>query len=544
MSKIITLALTLLLCLSSFGMNKASQPAKDWQWSIAVPGEISAETNMLPRAFLWIPPHCQRVRAVVVGMHNMIEEGIFENPIFRRAMDKLEFAVVWVSPIINGSQSWEGMQVQQSFEQMMSGLAKESGYEELKYAPIVPLGHSAQATYPWNFAACNPQRTLAVLSIHGDAPQTNLTGYGRKNMDWNNRSIDGIPGLMVEGEYEWWEDRVQPALNYRMAHPRTPISFLCDAGRGHFDYSDGMINYICLFLQKAARYRLPVKSSKYGPVVLNPVIPQKGWLAERWHPGDVRRNMAAPYHYYKGDAKDAFWYFDKEMAMATENYYASQGNKLPQYIGFVQGGKLLEFDVHDHARTIAKWEPEADGVTFHIRAIYTDTLRRRPSSEHADRLPVISRICGPVEKVNDSTFTVRFYRMGMNNAKRSHDIWLLAMNDGNQTYKSAVQQAVLHFPSKNTEGTIQHIDFPLIPNIKKGIKSISLHAVSDSGMPVYYYVQEGPAEIRGNRLMFTDIPVRAKLPIKVTVVAWQYGCSISPKVQTAEPVVHSFYYGE
>jgi len=60
-------------------------------------------------------------------------------------------------------------------------------------------------------------------------------------------------------------------------------------------------------------------------------------------------------------------------------------------------------------------------------------------------------------------------------------------------------------------------------------------------MPVYYYVQEGPAEIKENKLIFTPIPLRAKYPVKVTVVAWQYGRSTEPKIQTAEPVSQSFY---
>lgn len=75
---------------------------------------------------------------------------------------------------------------QEAFEKMMEDFANVSGYSELKYAPIVPFGHSAMATYPWNFAAWNPDRTLAIISLHGDAPRTNLTGYGRDNMEWGN----------------------------------------------------------------------------------------------------------------------------------------------------------------------------------------------------------------------------------------------------------------------------------------------------------------------------------------------------------------------
>lgn len=71
------------------------------------------------------------------------------------------------------------------------------------------------------------------------------------------------------------------------------------------------------------------------------------------------------------------------------------------------------------------------------------------------------------------------------------------------------------------------------------MESVSLEAVSDCGLPVYYYVKEGPAELQDNRLVFTKIPPRSKFPVKVTVVAWQYG--IAGQVQTAEPVEHSFY---
>jgi hypothetical protein len=41
-------------------------------------------------------------------------------------------------------------------------------------------------------------------------------------------------------------------------------------------------------------------------------------------------------------------------------------------------------------------------------------------------------------------------------------------------------------------------------------------------------------------LKFTPVPPRSRLPIKVTVVAWQWGRSIEPKLKTAEPVQRSF----
>ena len=69
-----------------------------------------------------------------------------------------------------------------------------------------------------------------------------------------------------------------------------------------------------------------------------------------------------------------------------------------------------------------------------------------------------------------------------------------------------------------------------------------LNATSDAGVPVYYYVEEGPAEVtNGNVLAFSPIPPRSKYPVKVTVVAWQYGRTFEPFLQSATPVTQTFY---
>lgn len=252
--------------------------AGEWQWSVTLDGFVSNETNRNPTAFLWIPADCMRVKTILVGQHNMSEETLFDNPLFREKMQKLGIGFVWITPGID--QQWDVSKgTQRIFEKMMADLADVSGYSELKNVPIVPIGHSAMATYPWNFAAWNAERTLAVISLHGDAPRTNLTGYGRENLEWGRtRNINGIPGLMIEGEYEWWEARVNPAQAFRMMYPESCISFLCDAGRGHFDVADETAAYIALFLEKAVSLRLTDEVTKDGKVKLNPINPPKaGW---------------------------------------------------------------------------------------------------------------------------------------------------------------------------------------------------------------------------------------------------------------------------
>lgn len=532
--------LFLLLSLSSLWQSCYSA---EWQWSTQVKSVISSETNDHPRVFLWIPANCKQVRGVVVGQHNMLEEGILEHAKFRKTLTELGFAEVWVTPMINMVFDFNHGAGDQ-FNDMMHILAAESGYKELAFAPVVPIGHSAAASYPWNFAAWNPERTLAVLSIHGDAPLAKHTGSGRPNPDWGKRTIEGVPGLMVEGEYEWWEERVQPALDYKTKYPQAPISFLADAGYGHFDISDEMIDYLCLFLKKASKFRLPATMPLDKPAKLIPINPAKGWLAPRFHPDTKPEAAAAPYGKYTGNVKDAFWYFDKEIALAAEKFHATSRFKKTQYVACVQDGKLLDRN-GQMAGANVQFKPLADGVSFKLSAVLLDSL---PKDKQAAKLSgnakvkvKISRICGPVVKKADDTFAVSFYRMGFNNKKRSNDIWLMAHSLGDKNYKGASLQCGFRIPLPYKDGLDQQITFPAIPNQKARIKSLKLNATSTSGMPVYYYVQEGPAEILGNTLRFTGIPPRSKFPLKVTVVAWQYGRSIEPKVKSAEPVFQTFY---
>ena len=513
---------------------------------------VPLEKGTLTRAFLWIPPGCKQVRAVVVGQNNMIEQGIFAHPVFRDALARLGMAEVWIAPVVDPVFRFdEG--AGEKFDAMMRSLAEESGYSELKFAPVIPIGHSACASYPWNFAAWNPGRTLAILSVHGDAPLTKLTGSGRPNPEWADRQIDGVPGLMVMGEYEWLEDRLAPALAFRKEHPKTPLAMLAEPGRGHFDYSDDLVRFLALFIRKAAEERLPATSPLDAPPVLRPIDPAAGWLVERWRPGQSRKVPAAPFHQYTGDPDEAFWCFDRETAEAVQNYRADQIGRKPQLLGFVQDGEVVP-QVEAHEQVRLRFEPEADGITFHVQTTFltavdggshnlprwTGLLAGTPLGHATGGGPIeVSRIIGPATKTGDDTFVVALDRVSSTGDKRANDVWLLASQPGDAEYKSAVQQALLRL-TPNTQGSAQRMTFPEIGDQKEGVKTVKLNATSDAGVPVHYYVREGPAEMDGDSLRFTEIPPRSRFPVKVTVVAWQFGRGTGVGLKSAASVECSF----
>ena len=387
-----------------------------YQWSVALKGYISTETGKAPNAYLWIPerptPDPSRdggepyeVKFVVLAQQNMTEEALLRSPRFRKKMVELGGALIWVAPWF--SQNWSPTTgCQQTFVEMMVGLAGQSGHPELERVPIVPFGHSAQATFPWNFAAWNPDRTLCIISFHGDAPRTNLCGYGTANVEWGRtRNIDGIPGLMIEGEYEWWEARVLPALAFQMMYPKACISMLCDAGSGHFDLCDATIDYIGLFIQKAWEQR--------GPS-LRRLNPSDGWRFGCPVGSDKEgepitafpKETPAPWAAYTGDPHTAFWYIDEEMARLTAVRYAETDGKEGQAEG------IRKLDLR------------------HLSVGETFVLETGKQYYY---------ISGPVRKLTDTTFEIIPYDCGTDNPKRSHSAWIVAVREGDTIHKRTVQ---------------------------------------------------------------------------------------------------------
>lgn len=424
-----------------------------YQWSVELRGYVSSETGKAPIAYLWVPDGCKKVKAIILSQQNMTEEAIYKSPSFQAKMKKMDVAMVWVAPAFNNN--WDPASGAQGIlEEMMTNLADQSSHPEIAHAPIIPLGHSAQATFPWNFAAWNPDRTLCIISFHGDAPRTNLCGYGAANVEWGRkRNINGIPGLMVEGEYEWWEARVNPALAFRMMYPESCISFLCDTGRGHFDCSGRTADYIAKFIQKALQQRLCDDGT------LRKIDPKDGWLAERFRPDMMGTDGAdkgkmpeqsvglrpkpAPYTQYQGDKHDAFWYFDREMAELTEARYQETAGKQVQYVGFEYQGTLVNYDEKlqgGMALKIAANACKAEGPKrIQLKAVYTEATHTGLTKAHGNKKPYIEVICGPLKKINDTTFEVYPYEAGWDNPRRSFTAWVVAVADADNTYKGAVQ---------------------------------------------------------------------------------------------------------
>lgn len=391
----------LVLTAFCFGMKAESQAQRvTFDYAMGDEGE---------RAYLRLPRGAGEVKAVLYCHQNMTEEVLFRSPSFTTAMDSLGVAMAFVQ---RGSQNWDiSKGCQERFENIMADFAKGTAHPEIATAPVIPFGHSAQATFPWNFAAWNPERTLCVISFHGDAPRTNLCGYGRENLEWGRtRNIDSIPGLMIEGEYEWWEARVRPALAFRMMYPDSRISFLCDAGRGHFDLSEETQRYIARFIAKSLE---------------NP-RPKDGVYYSRWIADGTE----------SADPHDCFWYQDREMADWTRAIYASSRGKKMQYLGARINGEEVKYDPSKHIKMNAR----ISGDEFTVEPFFSAEDRATHTDAHAAARPKVVLISGPAIQTGEYTFRLDPDYFGRDPKRLWSGITVSLEAEGDTEYKQAVQE--------------------------------------------------------------------------------------------------------
>ena len=191
-----------------------------------------------------------------------------------------------------------------------------------------------------------------------------------------------------------------------------------------------------------------------------------------------------------------------------------------------------------------------DGTEFsvkpHFRDTYPETIKDGPvwpkagdPVGHAEVPIQLSVVGGPLEVASDSSFRVRFSALApADNPGRST---FLAFSEGDEDFRYTEKVGMMPRGFVGlVEGAEQVIHFPHLENVSVGSGPVELNATSSSGLPVNYYVSHGPAVIEEGKLRLAEVPERAKFPIEVEVVAWQFGSGKAPKVRTAEPVKRVF----
>jgi len=419
-------------------------------------------------------------------------------------------------------------------QQILDTLAAVSGYKELSTVPILPLGESMSLLLVHDLTSAAPDRCMAGILI--------------KDANVNEDKSPSVPILATKGTGDEWSqqqydvkqhwkvhatENVKVVQEKRKSIPEWPGSLFIEAGSAHFSCTYPMAEYFAKYIKAVAKARLnPNGSDKLLPVDLN-----KGYVAGLPVPNSMPLKPKA-YKDCTPEEKNLPWYFTKELAEAAYDEAANTDWNAKTAVGAFADNNNVPIPFEKSG--ISRFEKpvfESDGLTFKVNPIFLDSLPANfkydggTAISHPNVKPYCGWLCGWVTPLDDYRFQI-----SLNRTYGYLDNSLLLSYPGGNGYRQTTSPVNIKTEPHKT-GIAQHIDFDTIVDMSIKKKSITLQAKASSGLPVKYFVKAGPAIIEGDKLIFTSIPVRSKLPIKVTVVAWQWG---NESVQTAPLVEREF----
>lgn len=491
-----------------------------FQFSVPVTTDKDPST-----ALLWIPADATTVRGIVVAGTTLMERDFVKDPHIRQACAQQSLALLYLKCNLGAV----------NLSKVLDDLATKSGYPQLTNAPLFFVGHSAGGPQAKDAAMKFRDRCFGLIQYRGGGP-------------WDGEPLPaGIPSLTMVGQFdefggtmrsdtgrEQWERMLGPFQAFRAADPARTVSLAIEPGAGHFAWSERNGRLAALFLRKASQ------------AIGQRLDHTTGWLTD----SNLKQPVAppAPVAGFSGDKTTANWHFDREMAEATVAYHAGLTGKRDQFLQWknpywVDAGTRYFF--HD-----IPWVD--DGQTFEVHPVYADAYPTPPPgggprwaaagqpAGHSATPIRVRPVGSPV--VATGPHRLRFQFDSVTGARDGWRVTFLAYSEGDAEFRHTELVGMLPRGFKGlTAGKDQTITFPALSNCKASDPPQPLRAVSDSGLPVEYYVAYGPARIEAGQLRIVEVPARARYPMEVKVVAYQFGRGVEPRVKTAPPVEQTFW---
>jgi len=498
--------------------------------------------------YLWIPEDCARLRGLLILGTNVPEHMLVGHPAIRAACAAEAFGIAWFVPTFwnfsrfapqaeaaeragaEAKAAWQrdlqGIHAR-FLEHMLDGLAARSGYDEVATVPWLPLGESGHLLMVTGLVDARPERCIAAVCIKNpqqprDRTVPMLWTFGTGQEWGQSRSDVRTAWRNVTAPYEGWS-RGRAAAGW-------PLGIAIEPGTGHFHCTDAMADLFGLFIRAAAAARLPAGGGPLAPVDLD-----AGVVADLPVPGHEAA-PPTPHAAAAAEERRRPWFFDTATARAAQRLAEGDWSGATCLPGFdaVAGCTVKPFSLD----SVTDIDVVADGE-FALRGTVLDRVpdgfvgAGEPLADAAGP-PAIEWICGPIVPLGAGRF-----RIVPDRTYPFTTPYVAAILEAGAGRRRSLQPARVRL-LENRAGAPQTITFAPLADVPAGTVAIPLAATADSGLPVGFSVESGPAVVDGDRLLLTRIPPRASYPLAVTVTAWQWGRATGPQVQTAPIMRRSF----
>ncbi|MEI6554529.1 MAG: hypothetical protein WCL70_02950 [Paludibacter sp.] len=535
--------LVLILFVNGHPVFAESDKCQLWQWNTTLHLTDNEGRNYTVSPYLWVPPACKKLNAVMFSSTAILEQTTVEDPGIRAVCAKYGIAIVWSDTQFYHDETTGLKQI----DDILAQFSEISGYDELKSVPWIPVGHSA------------------TLKMIRDMPKVKMNKLACMIMHKNNNGFgysSEVPVLTTYGEFVEWDsytvdlktngtkDKAYPAI-MKAREANIPVSYFSDPNTGHFDCSKSLMKNISKWLDDICAIRFDSEGN------LKTISLEKGWVCQLPVPG-FTGFKPKPYSQASDSEKINAWYPTYETALAAYNMANVSMTRKPQIAGFADMQGNYETGWWRAIMYNIPYLLEING-TLKIKTIpylkmpngqYANKFTDNKNSPEYEKLYSFSNknddfensgnpleteaMSGNLNKIDNQTFE---YIPRFNSAS-----YLIVKQQGNENFRSSVQPGRLNFQSI-THGKENLITFPPVPNQElKQIQAIKLNASSSSGLKVKYFVKFGAARIEStNRLIIEkeNIPPKTKFPYEISVTAYQLG-SQNDSVKTATSVSCTF----
>jgi hypothetical protein len=593
--------------MASPSVNLASDPGENAIFQYFAPSEDpQARPNC--GAYLWLPPDAPVVRGVLVGIQNGLPLPILQHPAVREVCRKHGLAQILLTP--HGTEIGPVMlkdlvfditdpERTAIFDSYLTRLAELSGHPELTAAPLVPIAHSAYASFPFDVAMRDPSRCLALLPIKAGLPDHYkfYSADGKAKVPDPSRNLGGVPILFLQSasqETVGWSAYPRGGGGFRtyrqdraghdgsVYEPRNELfGANWDMMSGHFDLLPRNYVFVAGWIDAIATARLPATPGH----TLRALTLKDGWLIDPAVPvtGTVPENFPAPAPYanFAGDRTKALWYPTRELAEAQFAIYRDEPRREIELFTFLDAdGKPITL-AHGHMAEVPKNSLPLDEngsfvlTTHPLTAppqICTNKERgheKKPEPACTlgnvgfpglDSLPVsdlplhLDLNSTPLELVRQETlkderglpqtrFTLRIVRNRLAPEVGYLQFYPRVYHEGDERFAATGRTAKFEWtlPDLAKEGLIQTLDFPAVADVPATTATVPLNATSSAGLPVSYFVVHGPGFIRDGAFVPAQVPVGFLKPIPVKVGAYQNGRYGEKPVKPTSTVYQNFH---
>jgi hypothetical protein len=260
----------------------------------------------------------ETVRGIVVMSGHGSGEALFRLPKLRALARELHLGLFKFV----GNPMQRGFWPRSLLYERLDAFAAKSDHAELKYAPLFLYGHSNGTGFSALFSATEGARVWGFVSMRpGIAFQVYQPGAAQ------------VPGLVIFGEVDAFfarpshEENLAVVTTLRKNH-HAVWNIAVEPNGGHAPSSNTW-PLVYSFLRHTFQARVPADADpKSGPVKLNPLVLEKGYLGQNWDPakGGYQTLSIAPYADFAGDKATTSWLVDAAYAADWKAFQSGGGD--------------------------------------------------------------------------------------------------------------------------------------------------------------------------------------------------------------------------